>query len=90
MTYKISVEVLGKSSGERYRLKVSINDIGIHVMGMLVQNSVIEGVKWYVTTPAHKVGNKYYKDVTFDTNKLLWQEIEQACIKQLESYLEMR
>jgi len=89
MPHKIKVDVLGKSGAGRYRLKVSVHDVGIHVMGMLVQSSVLPGEKWYVTTPAHKVGAKYYKDITFDTNQPLWQEIQEACIKQIEAYLEL-
>lgn len=91
MKHKIKVEILGESGKgkSRYRLKVSVNDIGLHVMGMLIQPSIIEGEKWYVTPPAHRVGNKYYKDVTFDTSQTLWEEIEIRCIQQLEAYLEL-
>lgn len=89
MAHKIKVDVLGDSGSGRYRLKVSVFDVGIHIMGMLVQNSIVPGEKWYVTTPAHKVGAKYYKDITFDTNQPLWQEIQAACIKQIEAYLEL-
>lgn len=91
MTHKIDVKILGESGkGKgRYRLKVSIYDLGLHIMGMLIQPSVIEGEKWYVTPPAHKVGIKYYKDVTFDTSQPLWIAIESKCIQQLETYLEL-
>jgi hypothetical protein len=89
MKHNIKVDVLGKSGTGRYRLKVSVHDIGIHVMGMLIQDSVVPDVKWYVVPPAHKVGAKYYKDITFDTSQTLWQEIEQSCIKQIEAYLEL-
>ena len=89
MAHNIKVDVLGASGSGRYRLKVSVHDLGIHIMGMLIQNSIVAGEKWYVTTPAHKVGTKYYKDVTFDTSLPLWQEIQRTCIKQIEAYLEL-
>lgn len=89
MKHKIQVSVLGNSGSKRYRLKVSVHDIGIHVMGMLIQDSIVPGEKWYVTPPAHKVGAKYYKDITFDTNQELWQQIQASCIREIESYLEL-
>lgn len=86
--HSIEVDVLGKS-GDRYRLKVSVHNLGVHVMGMVIQQSKIEGVDWYVTTPAHKVGARYYHDVTFDKHKELWTEIESACVECIKSYLEL-
>lgn len=53
-------------------------------MGMIVQDSVIEGEVYYVTTPGHKVGAKYYKDITFETGSELWIQIHDACIKAVE------
>jgi DNA-binding cell septation regulator SpoVG len=91
MIHTIDVSVLGgtKSSKKNlYRLKVSIHDLGIHIMGIIVQDSIIEGEKYYVTTPAHKVGAKYYKDITFETSKELWLEIQSACIQTIEDYTE--
>jgi DNA-binding cell septation regulator SpoVG len=85
MKHKIDVSILGKSEKGRYRLKVSVHDLGIHVMGMVVQDSIIEGEAYYVTTPAHKVSTKYYKDITFETESELWKEIRDACIKAVES-----
>ena len=90
MNYLIKADVLGKNiagTKERYRLKVSIHDIGIHIMGILVQDSIIEGEKYYVTTPAHKVGGKFYKDVTFETSKELWIQIQSAAIEAVEAYI---
>jgi DNA-binding cell septation regulator SpoVG len=90
MKHTIDVDVLGVNKSknhDRYRLKVSIHDIGIHVMGIIVQDSIIEGEKYYVTTPAHKVGNKFYKDITFETSKDLWIQIQEASIKAVEVYL---
>lgn len=90
MKHLIDVDVLGRSEKDkkgRYRLKVSVHDLGIHVMGIIVQDSIIEGEKYYVTTPAHKVGNKFYKDITFETSKDLWLQIQEASIKAVEVYL---
>jgi len=86
--YIIDAEILGMSGKNRYRLKVSILDLGIHVMGMIVQPSKIEGEDWYVTTPAHQSNGKYYHDVTFDKNKPLWKEVEAACIECVEQRTE--
>lgn len=89
MRYAINVDVLGRNKSyekDRYRLKVSIHDLGIHIMGVIVQDSIIEGEKYYVTTPAHKVGAKYYKDITFETSKELWLQIQEASIKAVEAY----
>lgn len=89
MNHIIDASVLGinkRGEKEWYRLKVSIHDLGIHIMGIIVQDSIIEGEKYYVTTPAHKVGNKFYKDVTFETSKELWIQVQTASIKAVEAY----
>jgi len=90
MKHTIDVDVLGRNKSDkhdRYRLKVSVHDLGIHVMGIIVQDSIIEGETYYVTTPAHKVGNKFYKDITFETSKDLWIQIQEASIKAVEVHL---
>jgi DNA-binding cell septation regulator SpoVG len=90
MKHTIDVSVLGRNKSDkhdRYRLKVSVHDIGIHIMGVIVQDSIIEGEKYYVTTPAHKVGAKFYKDITFETSKDLWLQIQNECIKAVEAYI---
>lgn len=90
MKHVIDAAVLGRNKSDkhdRYRLKVSVHDLGIHVMGIIVQDSIIEGEKYYVTTPAHKVGAKFYKDVTFETSKDLWVQIQDECIKAVEVYI---
>ncbi len=89
MKHTINVDVLGRNESDkhdRYRLKVSVHDIGLHVMGIIVQDSIIEGEDYYVTTPAHKVGKKFYKDVTFETSKELWIQIQAECIKAVEVF----
>ncbi|MEO6109561.1 MAG: hypothetical protein ABIP50_00940 [Candidatus Saccharimonadales bacterium] len=86
MKHQIDASILGKSDKARFRLKVSIHDLGIHIMGMIVQDSVIEGEVYYVTTPGHKVGAKYYKDITFETGGDLWVQIHAACIKTVEAH----
>jgi len=89
MKHTIDASVLGinkHGEKERCRLKVSVHDLGIHIMGIIVQDSIIEGERYYVTTPAHKVGNKFYKDVTFETSKELWIQIQAASIKAVEAY----
>lgn len=89
MKHIIDVNVLGRNKSDkndRYRLKVSVHDLGIHIMGIIVQDSIIEGEKYYVTTPAHKVGAKFYKDITFETSKELWIQIQEASIKAVEAY----
>jgi|GEM_PF-2606509 len=86
MKYSIEASVLGKPFKDRFRLKVSIYDLGLYIMGMIVQNSIIEGESYYVTTPAHKVGNKFYKDITFEASHELWQQIQAACIKSVDQY----
>ena len=87
MNHKIDALVLGKTENKpRYRLKVSIYDLGIHVMGMIVQDSLIEGEVYYVTPPSHKVGAKYYKDITFETGSDLWTQVQATCIKAVETY----
>lgn len=87
----INVEVLGKSgeTKNRYRLKVSVHDLGLHIMGMIVQDSIIDGVQWHVTPPAHAVNGRYYKDITFEKQSQLWRDIEAACIACIEEYLEL-
>ncbi len=89
MSNNIEVSILGESKGDRHRLKVSVHDIGIHIMGMVIQKSKLDNVDWFVTTPAHLVNSKYYKDITFDTTKPLWEEIERACIREFEGYLNL-
>jgi hypothetical protein len=89
MRYKIDASVLGGKKSDknsRYRLKVSVHDLGLHIMGIIVQDSIIEGEKYYVTTPAHKVGAKFYKDVTFETSNELWLQIQAACIKAISGH----
>ncbi len=90
MKHTIDAAVLGRNKSDkhdRYRLRVSVHDLGIYIMGIIVQDSIIEGEKYYVTTPAHKVGNKFYKDVTFETSKDLWLEIQKSCIQAVIDYM---
>jgi DNA-binding cell septation regulator SpoVG len=89
MKHTIDTAVLGRNKSDkhdRYRLRVSVHDLGIYIMGIIVQDSIIEGEKYYVTTPAHKVGNKFYKDVTFETSKDLWLEIQKSCVQAVIDY----
>jgi hypothetical protein len=77
--HTIEAEVLGVISGG-YRLKVSVLDIGMYILGFTARRSEKLSSGWWIQPPAIHTNGKWKYTAEFDKSKSLWPEIESACI----------
>jgi len=73
-------------NSEGYRMKVSCVELGLYIDGFRATPSTKQPDGWWIQPPANMVGGRWVKAVEFDTTKRLWQSIEHACERAIETY----
>jgi len=84
MNFIVGAEV-HKELSNGYRLKVTIEALGVYVNGFRVLPGKNEH-KWWVLPPQTKTGTRYIDIIEFDKSLDLWIDINNACIDAVESY----
>lgn len=84
--FEIKATHLGESKGI-HRVKVDIPALGLYIVAMSVRRSIKYPDTWWVQPPAHPP--HFLKDFNFDHKMPLWQQLEQACIYAVESFIQL-
>jgi hypothetical protein len=74
-----------KQLANGFRLKVTIDALGLYINGFRVLNGRGEH-KWWVIPPQQRAGPRYIDILEFDKSYDLWTDIENACIQAVEEY----
>lgn len=75
-----------KEIKDGYRVKVSMEEIGMFINGMVIYPPNEKHEDWKVLTPAMKFGYKYVHTIEFNSKLQLWAEIREACIEAVKKY----
>ena len=84
MNYIVGAEV-HKELANGYRLKVTVEALGVYINGFRVLPGKKDH-KWWVLPPQTKLGARYIDIVEFDKSLDLWIDIQNACINAVDSY----
>lgn len=90
LDFDIEARHIGYSK-DIHRVHVSVHELGFHIMSLTVRKSKKNDTNWWVQPPAHKSRSSYkwYRDINFELESVLWKAIEGACIDQVEEYIRL-
>lgn len=83
--YIIDAEVLGEIKGG-YRLKISLVDLGMYILGIRATVSTRDDCEWWIQPPATMTKSGWKPNPEFDKSKDLWLEIVQVCKEAIQVY----